>query len=278
MFNSNVAKVFGCVLAIASLGILSPPAQSQVVPVGAVVEIEDLLVTAISEISAGSEIAGGAGVAADEALLAGETRLAISPKTVGSFLTSTEQRSAAEMLPKFCAGDDAALGVLQKELNPALGRYFRAAGRKSAEVEELSQDVWEKLVRARNSGNCPQEMTSVAGWLLRVSRNLNVSLAGTPSDAIMRAAMSMDPTAFERLESEGGRLVGFVGANPQNDLELMKLCMGAMVESFKPLDRQIAAGLMMEMRQAEIAEHLELSEASVSRRVSWIRETLAACR
>ena len=192
-----------------------------------------------------------------------------------TFLSKEEADAAAKFLPEYCAGNDQAFLPLRHALNPALERYFRSVRRSADATEDLTQDTWVQIVRARDAGTCPKDIANISGWLRRVSRNLSISNYRSPAERITRSAISLEALDLEAIgEDFGASTAGLA----ETDSALLRFCMDQVIRTLTGPDRTIALGLLNDVSQAEMARQLAMSPAGMSRRVSTIREALAGCR
>lgn len=271
---------------LCTLSVISLTACGQVAP-----PVTRAAAAAASRALTGRAVLTGERIAAEEVLAADAEALALRGRTRAlptltgaveafgaerTFLSATEQPVVIEWFTRFCAGDAKAFEPLATQLKSPVGRYFRGARRTAAEVEELTQDVLVRVWVAQQLGHCPERMAEVGGWLYRVSQNLNISLARTSGDRIMRNAIYFDSRFAE---FDGKRFASLAGtAGSEEDAHLTVLCVGSVVASFGRLERKIAEGLVEGMTQQAIAEHLLLSNATVNRRVKIIKWALEECR
>lgn len=98
----------------------------------------------------------------------------------------------AAVMNRFLAGDDAAFVELFDRHNHRLYVYCLKLVGEPAQAEDLTQEMWERVIRMRLK---PQEVRTPIAFLLRIARNLclnhlkrrrqNVSLSALPESAYL---------------------------------------------------------------------------------------------
>lgn len=87
-----------------------------------------------------------------------------------SYLRPMTDASDEDLVVRFRAGDQIAADELVRRHSMPLGRYLRASGAGSAEVEDLAQEAFFKAFRAIDSW---RGEASFRTWLFRIATNLH---------------------------------------------------------------------------------------------------------
>jgi len=168
----------------------------------------------------------------------------------------------------FCAGDEAAFDALFERWGAPLLRYLERMVRDAAVAEELVQDAFLRVYRARERYRADARFST---WLYRIATNLALNELRRPRRRHFHASTdSREPGAPELASPQPG-LEGVVDARR----------LGARVEEelAKLPERQRAALVLSAVEgrsYAEIAAVLETSEKSVKALVHRARSALVA--
>jgi RNA polymerase sigma-70 factor (ECF subfamily) len=82
--------------------------------------------------------------------------------------TSAQQADDHELFARFLAGDDEAFMELFDRHTPRLGSYCRKMVRNDEAAEDLMQDVWERVIRMRESDRpAPPNPLGIIFWMAR---------------------------------------------------------------------------------------------------------------
>jgi RNA polymerase sigma-70 factor (ECF subfamily) len=175
----------------------------------------------------------------------------------------------AEVMLRVAAGDDAAFDYLvEKFRRPLVGFMYRMA-HNQAVAEELAQEVFLRVYRARSSYSAEAKFTT---WLYRIATNLAVNHArDTKSE---KTTTSIDET-----DEETGLSIDVADSTPNIEQEILRrerlAAIRRQVEALP--ERQRLAVVMhkyQNMDYKQIAEVLKLSESATKSLLFRAYETL----
>jgi len=175
----------------------------------------------------------------------------------------------AEVMLRVAAGDDAAFDYLvEKFRRPLVGFMYRMA-HNQAVAEELAQEVFLRVYRARSSYSADAKFTT---WLYRIATNLAVNHArDTKSEKTT--------TSIDQADEETGLTIDVADSTPNVEQEILRrerlAAIRRQVEALP--ERQRLAVIMhkyQNMDYRQIAEVLKLSESATKSLLFRAYETL----
>jgi RNA polymerase sigma-70 factor, ECF subfamily len=175
----------------------------------------------------------------------------------------------AEVMLRVAHGDDAAFDYLvEKFRRPLVGFMFRMA-HNQAVAEELAQEVFLRVYRARTSYSADAKFTT---WLYRIATNLAVNHARDTKPE--KASTSLDEA-----DEETGLTIDVADASPNAEQEMLRReRLAAIRRQVDALpERQRLAVIMhkyQNMDYRQIAEVLKLSESATKSLLFRAYETL----
>ncbi|MBV9608766.1 MAG: sigma-70 family RNA polymerase sigma factor [Acidobacteria bacterium] len=175
----------------------------------------------------------------------------------------------AEVMLRVAAGDDAAFDYLvEKFRRPLVGFMYRMA-HNQAVAEELAQEVFLRVYRARSSYSAEAKFTT---WLYRIATNLAVNHARDTKPE--KATTSIDET-----DEETGLAIDVADSHPNAEQEILRrerlAAIRRQVEALP--ERQRLAVIMhkyQNMDYKQIADVLKLSESATKSLLFRAYETL----
>ena len=102
--------------------------------------------------------------------------------------------SDEELMLRYCAGDAGAFDALYRRHKGGLYRYLLRQCRESGAAEELFQDIWMNLIRARSSYTVAAKFTT---YLYRLAHNRLIDHYRKHSSAVMLSFDDEDGPALE---------------------------------------------------------------------------------
>lgn len=168
----------------------------------------------------------------------------------------------------FCQGDDAAFDTLFQRWAGPLLRYLQRMLRDPATAEDLVQEAFLRVYRARERY---QPDARFSTWLYRIATNLALNE--------LRRPRRRDP--HESLDAEGAAPLAAPAPDPDQRVDARRRA-AALARSLDALpDRQRAALLLSAVEgrsYAEVAELLDVTEKAVKALVHRARASLASQR
>lgn len=199
---------------------------------------------------------------------AGRRSTALPDASVSGFDRLTD----AEVMLRVKAGDDSAFDhLVEKFRRPLVGYLYRMA-RNQAVAEELAQEVFLRVYRARKTYNAEAKFTT---WMYRIATNLAVNYARDTRGR--RGEVSLDEP------SEGGAAFELAGTDPSAEQNLLaEERRRAIRERVEALPERQQLAVVMHKYQGldyrQIAQVLRLSESATKsllfRAYETLRETL----
>ncbi len=172
----------------------------------------------------------------------------------------------AQLMLAFCAGDRSAFDALFRRWAAPLLRYLERMLRDTAAAEDLVQEVYLRVYRARERYQ-PQARFST--WLYRIATNLALNELRRPRRR--EAHASLDGPDAPALAGDGPA--------PEAALAARRLAERVALELARLPERQRAAlclSAVEGLSYAEVAAALEISESAVKALVHRARTTLVA--
>jgi RNA polymerase sigma-70 factor (ECF subfamily) len=167
----------------------------------------------------------------------------------------------------FCAGEDAAFDALYTRWTPPLQRYLERMVHDRATAEELTQEAWVRVFRARDRYAAEARFST---WLYRIGTNLALNELRRPRRRHGHASTDSDDGPTLQLVADGRRA--------DEQLDQQRLGDRVVAELSHLPDRQRAALWLSAVEgksYAEVADVLETTEKSVKALVHRGRSALS---
>ena len=167
---------------------------------------------------------------------------------------------SVETLQRFCAGDSVAFAQVHAAFDKRLFALVRARfpTLSAEDAEDILQDLWIEILRARSSFNPQDGHRGFSGWVHQIVRNRSIDRIRKRS----RTAAAIDPEQLAQQSQQGPSAADQL----QRTIELQQFhdCLQTMPADWR---RLIVGKYLDEKSTAELAAHEQLPENTVSTRL-----------
>lgn len=171
------------------------------------------------------------------------------------YLTLPDIPEEDRLLRQARAGNRQAIGTIYEQYVDAVYSFIRWRVRDSAVAEDLTSDVFIKLLSALQSPSAPRD--TLRGWLFRVARNVLYDHFNQPDtsgelDEAFPAAENTERDLFAMLDAERVREAMATLAADQQDVLILRFGqMMSLQETAESMGRSVSAIKSLQFRAVE---------------------------